>query len=139
MRPRACSCISFLCVCACLRVRVCFRDLLSLLHFASFCIFARLFCFARHSSCFISAQNNCVQSRADNRYLPRVQFTSVPADYTVECSDDMPMEDAMASDNCGRPTPTTELQDLTSWQCRLRQSIYELQRIISKSHDCSFI
>ena len=24
------------------------------------------------------------------------EFTSVPADYTVECSDEMPMDDAMA-------------------------------------------
>ena len=29
------------------------------------------------------------------------EFTSVPADYTVECSDEMPMDDAIASDNCG--------------------------------------
>jgi hypothetical protein len=32
------------------------------------------------------------------------EFTSVPADYTVECSDEMPMEDASASDNCGAVT-----------------------------------
>ena len=36
------------------------------------------------------------------------EFTSVPADYTVECSDDMPMDDAMASDNCGEVTITVE-------------------------------
>ena len=29
------------------------------------------------------------------------EFTFIPADYTVECSDEMPMEDALASDNCG--------------------------------------
>ena len=28
------------------------------------------------------------------------EFTSVPVDYTVECSDEMPMDDATASDNC---------------------------------------
>jgi len=28
----------------------------------------------------------------------------VPADYTVECSDDMPMDDATAADNCGEVT-----------------------------------
>ena len=28
------------------------------------------------------------------------EFTFVPADYTVECSDEMPMDDATASDNC---------------------------------------
>ena len=32
------------------------------------------------------------------------EFTFVPADYTVECSDEMPMDDATASDNCGEVT-----------------------------------
>ena len=34
----------------------------------------------------------------------RPEFTFVPADYTVECSDEMPMDDATASDNCGEVT-----------------------------------
>ena len=29
------------------------------------------------------------------------EFTSVPADYTAECSDELVMDDATASDNCG--------------------------------------
>ena len=32
------------------------------------------------------------------------EFTFVPADYTVECSDEMPMDDAVAADNCGEVT-----------------------------------
>ena len=32
------------------------------------------------------------------------EFTFIPAGYTVECSDEMPMEDATASDNCGEVT-----------------------------------
>ena len=32
------------------------------------------------------------------------ELTFVPADYTVECSDEMPMDDASASDNCGEVT-----------------------------------
>ena len=33
------------------------------------------------------------------------EFTFVPADYTAECSDEMPMDDATASDNCsGSPS-----------------------------------
>ncbi|MDG1673877.1 MAG: hypothetical protein P8H88_00380, partial [Flavobacteriales bacterium] len=32
------------------------------------------------------------------------EYTFVPADYTVECSDEMPMDDATASDNCGEVT-----------------------------------
>ena len=34
------------------------------------------------------------------------EFTFVPTDYTVECTDDMPMDDAMATDNCGEVTVT---------------------------------
>ena len=29
------------------------------------------------------------------------EFTSVPSDYTAECSDEHPMDDATATDNCG--------------------------------------
>ena len=32
------------------------------------------------------------------------EFTSVPADYTSECSDDLILDDATASDNCGEVT-----------------------------------
>ena len=32
------------------------------------------------------------------------EFTSVPADYTSECSDDLILDDATASDNCGPVT-----------------------------------
>ena len=32
------------------------------------------------------------------------EFTFVPADYTVECSDEMPMDDTSASDNCSEVT-----------------------------------
>ena len=32
------------------------------------------------------------------------EFTSIPADYTSECSDDLILDDAIASDNCGEVT-----------------------------------
>ena len=48
------------------------------------------------------------------------EFTFVPADYTVECSDDMPMEDAMASDNCG----TTDLSVAAETHRRLRWPLH---------------
>ena len=32
------------------------------------------------------------------------EFTSIPADYTSECSDDLILDDATASDNCGEVT-----------------------------------
>ena len=50
---------------------------------------------------------NCAGQSAFHTYVITVQditapvFTSFPADYTVECSDDMPMEGSEASDNCG--------------------------------------
>ena len=36
------------------------------------------------------------------------EFTSVPADYTAECSDEHPLDDATASDNCGVVTVTVD-------------------------------
>ena len=36
----------------------------------------------------------------------------VPADYTVECSDEMPMEDATASDNCSDVSITVESETI---------------------------
>ena len=40
------------------------------------------------------------------------EFTSVPADYTVECSDEMPMDDASASDNCSDVSITVESETI---------------------------
>ena len=40
------------------------------------------------------------------------EFTSVPADYAVECSDAMPMDDASASDNCSDVSITVESETL---------------------------
>ena len=40
------------------------------------------------------------------------EFTSVPADYTVECSDEMPMDDATASDNCSDVSITVESETI---------------------------
>ena len=40
------------------------------------------------------------------------EFTLVPANYTVECTDDMPMEDATAVDLCG--TVTVEVSSVTT-------------------------
>ena len=40
------------------------------------------------------------------------EFTSVPADYTVECSDEMPMDDATASDNCSDVSITVASETL---------------------------
>ena len=43
------------------------------------------------------------------------EFTFVPADYTVECSDEMPMDDATAADNCGEVDRSVQRDD--RWRC----------------------
>ena len=60
-------------------------------------------------------------------------FTSVPADYTVECSDDMPMDDAMASDNCNEVTITVEAVT-TAGDCT---GNYTITRTFTATDDCS--
>ena len=60
------------------------------------------------------------------------EFTSVPADYTVECSDDMPMDDAMASDNCGEVTITVEAVT-TAGDCT---GNYTITRTFTATDDC---
>jgi len=60
------------------------------------------------------------------------EFTSVPADYTVECSDEMPMGDAAAADNCG--PVTVEVETLTtSGACA---GDYTITRTFTATDDC---
>ena len=49
-----------------------------------------------HRRCWKQTQTITVQDTT------APEFTFVPAETTVECSDEMPMDDATASDNCGR-------------------------------------
>ena len=47
------------------------------------------------------------------------EFTSIPADYTSECSDDLILDDATASDNCGEVTIEVSSETIAgdcSWQ-----------------------
>ena len=60
------------------------------------------------------------------------EFTSVPADYTVECSDEMPMEDAMAMDNCGT-TAITVVAETTAGNCT---GNYTITRTFTAVDDC---
>ena len=60
------------------------------------------------------------------------EFTSVPADYTVECSDEMPMEDAMAMDNCGT-TAITVVAETTAGNCA---GNYTITRTFTAVDDC---
>jgi hypothetical protein len=60
------------------------------------------------------------------------EFTSIPADYTAECSDDHPMDDATATDNCGQVTievvATTEDGDCAG--------DYTITRVFTATDDC---
>ena len=60
------------------------------------------------------------------------EFTSVPADYTVECSDEMPMDDAMASDNCGA-VEITVMSETTAGDCT---GNYTITRTFTAMDDC---
>ena len=60
------------------------------------------------------------------------EFTSVPADYTVECSDDMPMDDASATDNCGEVSISVEAMT-TPGDCA---GNYTITRTFTATDDC---
>jgi len=60
------------------------------------------------------------------------EFTSVPADYTVECSDEMPMDDAMATDNCGEVTIDVT-SETTAGACA---GDYTITRTFTATDDC---
>ena len=60
------------------------------------------------------------------------EFTSVPADYTVECSDEMPMDDATASDNCSEVSITVEIET-TMGDCA---GNYTIIRTFTATDDC---
>ncbi len=59
------------------------------------------------------------------------EFTSVPADYTAECSDEHPLEDAMASDNCGVVTVTVDADTVST--CA---NSYVVTRTFTATDDC---
>lgn len=60
------------------------------------------------------------------------EFTFVPADYTVECSDDMPMEAALASDNCGTADVTLVVETIAG-ECA---GNYVIARTFTATDDC---
>jgi len=59
------------------------------------------------------------------------EFTSVPADYTAECSDEHPLEDATASDNCGVVTVTVDADTVST--CA---NSYVVTRTFTATDDC---
>ena len=59
------------------------------------------------------------------------EFTTVPADYTAECSDEHPLDDATASDNCGPVTITVEADTVAT--CA---NSYVVTRTFTAKDDC---
>ena len=60
------------------------------------------------------------------------EFTSVPADYTAECSDELVMDDAMASDNCGEVSIEVS-SETTAGACA---GEYTITRTFTATDDC---
>ena len=60
------------------------------------------------------------------------EFTSIPADYTAECSDEHPMDEASATDNCGEVVITVE-EVTTAGACA---GDYVITRTFTATDDC---
>ena len=61
------------------------------------------------------------------------EFTSVPSDYTAECSDEHPMDDATATDNCGEMVTITVEEETTPGACA---GDYVITRTFTATDDC---
>ena len=60
------------------------------------------------------------------------EFTSVPADYTLECSEEPVLEDATATDNCSSPDIAVELE-VVPGDC---DGAYSWIRTFTATDDC---
>ena len=60
------------------------------------------------------------------------EFTSVPADYTAECSDELVMDDATATDNCGEVSIEVS-SETTAGDCA---GNYTITRTFTATDDC---
>ena len=60
------------------------------------------------------------------------EFTSIPADYTSECSDDLILDDATASDNCGEVTVTVDTETIAGDAA----GNYTVVRTFTATDDC---
>ena len=63
------------------------------------------------------------------------EFTYVPADYTVQCAEDVVLEDATATDNCGEVSIAYETE-IVNQTCPNK---YQLIRAISATDECGNI
>ena len=82
-----------------------------------------------HVDAYVPATDACGSSTSATQTITvedttAPEFTSVPADYTVECSDAMPMNDASASDNCGDVSITATRPSLATLLATTRSSAF---------------
>ena len=83
-----------------------------------------------------TATDNCDNTTEAVQWITVQDTTApeltVPASYTVECSDEMPMDDAMATDNCGEVT-IEEVQSIVPGSCA---GDYQIVRSFTATDEC---
>ena len=83
-----------------------------------------------------TATDDCGNATSATQTITIVDTTSplitIPADYTAECSDDLPMEDASATDNCGAVTVTV-IETTLAGDC---DGDYSITRDFTATDDC---
>ena len=83
-----------------------------------------------------TATDDCGNATSATQTITIVDTTApvltIPADYTAECSDDYPMDDATATDNCGEVTITVE-EETTAGACA---GDYVITRTFTATDDC---
>ena len=83
-----------------------------------------------------TATDDCGNASSATQTITIVDTTSplltIPADYTAECSDDLPMDDASATDNCGVVTVTV-IETTIAGDCA---GDYSITRAFTATDDC---
>ena len=83
-----------------------------------------------------TATDDCGNATSATQTITIVDTTApvltIPADYTAECSDEHPMDDATATDNCGEVTITVE-EETTPGACA---GDYVITRTFTATDDC---
>ena len=79
--------------------------------------------------------DDCGNSTSHTQEITVIDTTApeltVPADYTAECSDDHPLDEAIATDNCGEVT--IEVEADTTYTC---DNTYEVTRTFTATDAC---
>ncbi len=89
-----------------------------------------------HLSRVFTATDDCGNSTSATQTITIIDTTApvltIPSDYTAECSDDHPMDDASATDNCGEVT--IDVVDTTiAGAC---EGDYTISRLFTATDDC---